>query len=157
RRRGGRRRFTTRQALVVTQVALSLTLLIGAGLFLQSLGRALAFDPGFASQSLLIASLTTRGAAMSKEQGHAFYRQILERIGGLPGVRAASLTSIAPLGGGGQRRGVQIEGYEPRPNEDQELNCNIVGLNYFNTMGISLPLGRDFDARDGESSPGVVI
>src|SRR5215813_9398415 len=92
RRRGGRRRFTTRQALVVTQVALSLTLLIGAGLFLQSLGRALAFDPGFASQSLLIASLTTRGAAMSKEQGQAFYRQILERIGGLPGVRAASLT-----------------------------------------------------------------
>ena len=156
-RHGGRRRFTTRQALIVTQVALSMTLLIGAGLFLQSLGRALAFDPGFASQNLLIASLTTRGAAMGKEQGQAFYRQALERIGGLPGVRAASLTYIAPLGGGGQRRGVQIEGYEPQPNEDQELNCNVVGLNYFNTMGIPLAQGRDFDARDGESSRGVVI
>ncbi|HKQ78136.1 MAG TPA: ABC transporter permease [Blastocatellia bacterium] len=156
-RQGGRRRFTTRQALVVTQVALSLTLLIGAGLFLQSLGRALTFDPGFASQNLLIASLTTRGVAMTKEQGQAFYRQALERVGGLPGVRSASLTYIAPLGGGGQRRGVQIEGYEPRPNEDLELNCNLIGLNYFNTMGIPLALGRDFDARDGESSPGVVI
>src|SRR5262245_23812973 len=156
-RHGGRRRFTTRQALVVTQVALSLTLLVGAGLFLKSLSRALAFDPGFASQNLLIASLTTRGVAMDKEQGQAFYRQLLERIGGLPGVRAASLTNIAPLGGGGQRRGVQIEGYEPRPNEDLRLNCNLVGLNYFNTIGIPLALGRDFDSRDGESSPGVVI
>ncbi len=157
RRFGGRRWAPTRQALVVTQVALSLTLLIGAGLFLQSLGRALAFDPGFASQNLLIASLNTRGAAMSKEQGQAFYRELLERISGMPGVRSASLAYIAPLGGGGQRRGVQIEGYEPRPNEDRELNCNLVGLNYFNTMGIPLTQGRDFDSRDGESGPGVVI
>ncbi len=155
--RGGRRRITLRQALVVTQVALSLALLIGAGLFLQSLSRALKFDPGFASQNLLIASLATRGAAMSEEQGQAFYRQALERIGGLPGVRAATLAYIAPLGGGGQRRGVQIEGYRPRPNEDQELNCNVVGLDYFNTMGIPLAQGRDFNAQDGEGGPGVVI
>jgi putative ABC transport system permease protein len=151
------RRITLRYALVVTQVALSLTLLIGAGLFLRSLSRALAFDPGFASQNLLIASLATRGAAMNKEQGRAFYQQALEGIGSLPGARAATLAAIAPLGGGGQRRGVQIEGYEPRPNEDLELNCNVVGLNYFNTMGILLTQGRDFNTMDAEGGPGVVI
>jgi predicted permease len=151
------RRISLRQALVVTQVALSLALLIGAGLFLRSLSRALSFDPGFASQNLLIASLETRGAAMSKEQGQAFYRQALERIGSLPGVRSATLAAIIPISGGGTRRSVQIEGYEARPNEDLELNCNVVGLNYFNTMGIPLAQGRDFNAMDGEGGPGVVI
>jgi predicted permease len=154
---GWRWRITLRQALVVTQVALSLTLLIGAGLSLRSLSHALKFDPGFASQNLLIASLETRGAAMSKEQGQNFYRQALERIGSLPGVRSATLAAIVPISGGGTRRGVQIEGYEPRPNEDLELNCNVVGLNYFNTMGIPLAQGRDFNAMDGEGGPGVVI
>jgi len=153
----GQRRFTLRQALVVTQVSLSLTLLIVSGLFLQSLRRALAFDPGFASQNLLLASLETRGAAMSKEQGQVFYRQLLEQIISLPGVRAASLTGIAPLGGGGQRRSVQIEGNEARSNEGLELNCNVVGLDYFNTMGIPLAHGRDFNAQDGEGNPRVVI
>jgi predicted permease len=155
--RAGRRRISLRHALVVTQVALSLALLIGAGLFLRSLSRALSFDPGFASQNLLIASLETRGAAMSKEQGQNFYRQALERIGSLPGVRSAALAAIVPLTGGGTRRGVQIEGYEARPNEDLALNCNVVGLNYFNTMGIPLTQGRDFNAMDGEGGPGVVI
>jgi predicted permease len=151
------RRIPLRQALVVTQVALSFALMIGAGLFLRSLSRALSFDPGFESQNLLIASLETRGAAMSKEQGQAFYRQALERVGSLPGVRSATLAAIVPISGGGTRRGVQIEGYEPRPKEDLELNCNVVGLNYFNTMGIPLAQGRDFNAMDGEGSPGVVI
>jgi len=153
----GQRRFTLRQALVVTQVSLSLTLLIVSGLFLQSLSRALAFDPGFASQNLLLASLETRGAAISKEQGQGFYRQLLEQIKSLPGVRAASLTGIAPLGGGGQRRSVQIEGYEARSNNSLEINCNVVGLDYFNTMGIPLAQGRDFNAQDGEGNPRVVI
>jgi predicted permease len=154
---GWRRRITLRQALVVTQVALSLTLLIGAGLSLRSLSQALKFDPGFATQNLLIASLETRGVAMSEEQGQAFYRQALERIGSLPGVRSATLAAIAPISGGGTRRGVQIEGYEPPPNEGLELNCNVVGLNYFNMMDIPLTQGRDFNAMDGAGGPGVVI
>jgi len=153
----GGRRITLRHALVVMQVALSLALLIGAGLFLRSLSRALSSDPGFASQNLLIASLATRGATMSKEQGQAFYRQALERIGSLPGVRSATLAAIVPISGGGTRRAVQIEGYEARPNEGLELNCNVVGLNYFNTMGIPLAQGRDFNAMDGEGGLGVVI
>ena len=151
------RRLGLRDVLVISQLALSLVLLIGAALFVRSLQRALSFDPGFAAQNLLIASMETRGASLNKQQGQAFYQQTVERIQSLPGVQSVSLTRIAPISGGGQRRGVQLEGYQPQPNEDTELNTNVIGLNYFNTMGIPLVAGRDFNAPDREGGPLVVI
>ena len=151
------RRLGLRDALVISQLALSLVLLIGAALFVRSLQRAISFDPGFAAQNLLIASMETRGASLNKQQGQAFYQETVERIGSLPGVKSVSLTRIAPISGGGQRRGIQLEGYQPQPNEDTELNTNVIGLNYFNTMGIPLVAGRDFTAQDREGSPLVVI
>ncbi len=151
------RRFGLRDALVVSQLALSLVLLIGAALFVRSLRQAVSFDPGFAAQNLLIASMETRGASFDKQQGQAFYEQTMERIGSLPGVQSVTLTRIAPISGGGQRRGVVLEGYQPQPNEDTELNTNVIGLNYFNTMSIPIVAGRDFNAQDREGSPRVVI
>ena len=67
-----------------------------------------------------------------------------------------TLTSVIPIGGG-QRRGVTLEGYQPKPNEDTELNTNVVGLDYFNTMRIPIVQGRDFNGQDREGSPGVVV
>jgi putative ABC transport system permease protein len=67
------------------------------------------------------------------------------------------LTAIAPLGGGGQRRGVEFEGYQPQKNEDTETNTNVIGLNYFSTMGIPVVAGRDFNAQDREGGPSAVI
>jgi putative ABC transport system permease protein len=64
---------------------------------------------------------------------------------------------FVPLGGGGARRMITLEGYEPQPNEDTELNTNTIGLNYFSTMGIPIVAGRDFDKQDREGSPLVVI
>ena len=151
------RRLGLRNVLVVSQLALSLVLLIGAALFVRSLRQAVAFDPGFASQNLLIASIETRGTALNKQQGEAFYDQALQRVGSLPGVQSVTLTRVIPLGGGGQRRGVVIEGYQPQPNEDTELNTNVVGLNFFSTMGIPIVQGRDFNIHDREGSPSVVI
>ena len=151
------RRIGLRDALVVSQVALSLVLLIGAALFVRSLRNAISFDPGFAAQNLLIASMQTRGANLNKQQGQAFYQQTVERVGSLPGVQSVTLTAIAPLGGGGQRRGVQFEGYQPQQNEDTETNTNVIGLNYFSTMRIPLVAGRDFNTQDREGSPSVVI
>jgi predicted permease len=151
------RRLGLRDALVISQLALSLVLLIGAALFVRSLQRALSFDPGFAAQNLLIASMETRGASLNKQQGQTFYQDTVERIGALPGVQSVSLTRVVPISGGGQRRGIQLEGYQPQPNEDTELNTNVIGLNYFNTMGIPLVAGRDFNAQDREGSPLVVI
>ncbi|HSE34211.1 MAG TPA: ABC transporter permease, partial [Pyrinomonadaceae bacterium] len=99
------RRFGLRNALVVCQLALSLVLLIGAALFVRSLLHAISFDPGFASQNLLIASIETRGTSLNKEQGRAFYDYAQQRVRTLPGVQAVTMTRVIPISGGGQRRG----------------------------------------------------
>jgi macrolide transport system ATP-binding/permease protein len=151
------RRPGLRDMLVISQLALSLVLLIGAALFVRSLRHAVSFDPGFAAQNLLIASIETRGAGLNKQQGQALYETTVERVGSLPGVQSVTLTRIAPLSGGGQRRGVQLDGYQPQPNEDTELNTNVIGLNFFNTLAIPIVAGRDFDAQDREGSRAVVI
>ena len=152
-----RRRIALRDVLVIAQLAMSLVLLVSAGLFVRSLRQALTFDPGFATQNLLAASLETRGARLNEQQGQEFYQQTLERVGSLPGVQSATLSMFAPISGGGYRRNITLEGYEPQPNEDTELNTNTIGLNYFNTMGIPIVAGRDFDTQDREGSPLVVI
>ena len=150
-------RFGLRGLLVTAQVALSLLLLIGAGLFLRSLHNAVTFDPGFDSRNLLLASLATSGQQLTKPQIQAFYQELLDNLGNEPGVRSVSLTKTVPLSGGGQRRGIMIEGYEPRPNEDTELNTNVIALNYFNTLGIPVVKGRDFESGDRVGTAGVVI
>ena len=152
-----RRRVNLRDSLVISQLALSLVLLISAALLVRSLQTAIDFDPGFAAQNLLVASLETRGANLNQQQGRALYEQTLERIGSLPGVQAASLSAVIPISGGGERRNITLEGYQPQANEDTELNTNVVGPNFFNTMGIPFVAGRDFDAQDREGGPLVVI
>ncbi|HLL75964.1 MAG TPA: ABC transporter permease [Pyrinomonadaceae bacterium] len=151
------RRFGLRGLLVVAQVALSLVLLAGAGLFIRSLRNAVTFDPGFDADRLLLATLEIRGGQLSKEEGAQLYRELQERVAALPGVGGVTYTRVVPLGGGGQRRNIFIEGYQPRPNEDTELNTNVVGPDYFRTMGIPLVEGRDFGPQDTEKSPGVVV
>ncbi len=153
----GRMRFGLRNVLVTAQIAMSVLLLIGAGLFLRSLRAAVKFDPGFEAQHLVLASLETDGTGMSTTQTQSFYQQLLERVGSQPGVRSVSLTKVVPLSGGGQRRNVFIEGYQPQPNEDTELNTNIIDLNYFDTLGITVVQGRDFKAQDRAGSSGVVV
>jgi predicted permease len=152
-----RTRFGLKGILVTAQIAVSLLLLIGAGLFLRSLRNAVTFDPGFQAHNLLLASLATGGSKRSKAQTESFYQQLLESLSAQPGVRSVSLTNIVPLTGGGQRRGVRVEGYEPRAGEDSEINTNVVGLNYFDTLGIPVVQGRDFNVTDKAGNPGVVI
>jgi macrolide transport system ATP-binding/permease protein len=152
-----RRRFALRDVLVIAQLAMSLVLLVSAGLFVRSLRQALTFDPGFETQNLLAASMETRGARLNEQQSQEFYQQALERAGSLPGVQSATLSMFVPLSGGGARRMIKLEGYQPQPNEDTELNTNTIGLNYFKTMGIPIVAGRDFNAQDREGSPRVVI
>ena len=151
------RRLGLRDALVIAQLALSLVLLVGAALFVRSLQQALSFDPGFATQNLITATMETEGARLDKQPARALSQQTVERVGALPGVQSATLSFIVPLTGGGYRRFVTMEGYQPQPNEDTELNTNIVDLEYFETMGIPIIAGRDFSTQDREGSPLVVI
>ena len=152
-----RLRWSPRRLLVMAQMAMSLVLLIGAGLFLQSLGNAHRIDLGFESANLLLLSLDLRLNGYDEPRGQKLYEQLLERANALPGVRSASLATEVPLGLGGRRRGISIEGYEPQSGEDMGVHTNTVGPGYFRTMGIPLARGRDFTAADRADAPGVVV
>ena len=156
---GGRgvRVLTLRNTLTIAQVALSLLLLVGAGLFIRSLLTASAIDVGFVRKNLVVASIDLGLQGYDEARGMAFYHQLLERMETLPGVKSASFAAVVPLGFGGQRTRVQLEGYAPRQGEDMELNFNVVSPRYFETMGIPLVRGREFTAQDRDKGPGLVI
>ncbi|HEX8775435.1 MAG TPA: ABC transporter permease [Pyrinomonadaceae bacterium] len=162
-------RFNLRNGLVITQVALSFMLLIGAGLFLRSLWQAQAIRTGFDETKLLTAPLSINLLRYTRAQGREFYRQVVERVEALPGVESASLTRVVPLSGGSSIRGMVIEGRtgpnsnfrseggNPSAGGENELSLSVVGPKYFQTVGISLLAGRDFNEQDTEDKPGVLI
>jgi predicted permease len=162
-------RFNLRSGLVVTQVALSFVLLIGAGLFLRSLWRAQAIEPGFDEEKILVAPLNINLLRYTRPQGREFYRQAVERVEALPGVEAATVARVVPLSGGSSIRSLLIEG-RPGPDNrfrseggnaggtnENAISLSVIGLNYFQTAGINLLKGRDFNLQDTEEAPGVVI
>ena len=153
----GRRRFPARDALVVAQVAGSLVLLIGAGLFLRSLANAKALDPGFDPNGVLVLSIDLGSQGYDEARGARFYAELHERLERVPGVASASVASALPLSLGGERRGLRVVGYEPGPGEDMEVHSSFVGPGYFETMRTPLARGRGFEAKDGPGAPGVVI
>ena len=165
----GRKRFSLRNVLVVAQVALSLVLLIGTGLFLRSLSNAQGIDPGFNADKILNARININLLKYTKAQGREFYRQIVERVEALPGVESASLARIVPLSGSSRNLSFLIQGQEGPDNvsrsegggTDSEnpyiVNTNVVGLKYFQTMGIPMSNGRDFTAKDDEGAPLTAI
>jgi macrolide transport system ATP-binding/permease protein len=155
---GSLRRFGLRNMLVVGQIAASLVLLIGAGLFLRSLQNAYDMDPGFRAGNMLLTTIDLGRQGYSIEKGKQFQQQFLERVRSLPGVEAAEFAKVTALGlEAMQRRGVQIAAYTPRPGEDMELHFNIVGPRYFETMRLPLVRGRSFTEQDREGAPLVAI
>ena len=132
-------------------------LLISAALFVRSLRHAVNFDPGFAAENLVTASTDTSAARLSREQGQRFYEQMLERVRNVPGVSGATLSVIVPITGGGQRRVARFDAYQPQPNEDMELNTNVIEPDYFRTMDIPIVRGRAFGPEDRHGGAGVAI
>jgi predicted permease len=153
---GRRRRVTLRSALVVVQVALSLLLLVIAGLFVRSLQHAHQIDLGFQPGGVLTMSLDL-GGTRPAAAGQQFYDTVLDRVRQLPGVQAATFAREVPLGLGSSRYGVQIGDYQPSRGEDMEVHANFVGSTYFAVMGIPLVQGREFEARDTASGPKVAL
>jgi predicted permease len=149
----GRERFTLRRALVVTQVALSLVLLIGALLFVRSLRNLLTTDAGFRPEGIVTVDLDLRPAHFGKERLRAAYRQLLDRLASRPGVTAAQV-NITPMSGNGWNNFVYAEGSSAAV---QVSYFNRVTPGYFRTMKTPLLAGRDFDNRDTVASPKVAI
>jgi len=147
-----------RHGLVVAQVALCLILLIGAGLFLQSLRRGLQLDPGFQPDNLVLAGFDVFPLGYDRVRGTTFFARVLERMRAIRGVEQAALARTVPLGfGGNSSTGLHIEGYEPRKDEEVVVSYNEVSEGYFETMGIPIVAGRTFTVRDVADTPSVMI
>ena len=154
---GRRRRLSLRGAFVVAQVAGSLVLLVGAGLFLRSLREAATVETGFETKAVLLSHLYLDPSRYGEARGREFYRQAVERAAALPGVRSAALASSVPLGGGGMRATLLIEGAEPQPYAGVEVDRAYVGARYFETMGVTLLRGRGFVEADAQGAPPVAV
>ena len=147
-----------RNLLVIAQVAGSFTLLVVAGLFVRSLQKVQAFDLGFDPSHVLNVLMDPHQAGYDQPRAITFYREIESRVRTLPGVQSASLASYVPMGGFPSSRQVSIEG-RPTPSGYQapSVLSNSVDPPYFETMRISLLLGRIFTDSDSESAPRVAI
>jgi putative ABC transport system permease protein len=155
---GGPRRFRLSNVLVVAQVTLSLVLVIGGGLFLRSLQRSQVVDPGFKSRNLLVATLMLELHGYSEPAGRTFFKQLEQRAAALPGVQSVSLASHIPLGLENRLASIAVAGYDaPANNDAMQVGYNIVGPKYFETLGIELLQGRDFNDADDPKKPRVVI
>jgi predicted permease len=154
----GSRKISLRHVLVVTQVALSMVALISAGLFVRSLRGAYKADPGFDPHNVLLVAFDPFLSGYDETRGREFYRRLVERVSTTPGMRSATLARRLPFTGDGIAfANVTVDGYAPAKDEDMRLNYETVGPLYFQTMRIPLLRGRDFDERDQDSAPGVVI
>jgi len=152
-------RHRIRSLLVVGQVAVSLLVLICAGLFIQSAKNAEKMDIGFRTENLSMASMDPEAQGYDEARGRQFYKQLTDRVGTLPGVIGVCVASNTPLGFSNSIDDVYFEGRAAgREEEDRTtIFSNIVGNGYFQTMGIAVLRGREFTERDDESSPKVAI
>src|SRR3954468_23278508 len=152
------RRQRMRALLVISEVALSLVLLIGAGLMIRSFSRLLAVDPGFKPDHVLTAFVSLPVAKYPKhEEQVAFFDRLLERLRNVPGVGAAGAVTDIPLYGGGST-GFDVEGRPPAPPGQRAMtDYRISSPDYFSAMGMRMVKGRAFTPHDTQDAPGVVI
>ena len=145
-------RLRLNKTLVVTQVALSLFLLIGAGLFVRSLRNLQTLDVGMSYDNIVQFSLDL-GGGYNAQQRSDFYKQMLPRLESLPGVQSATLLYFSLLGGGGIDLDVSVPGYAAAPDEKVACNVMAVGPRFFETMKMPIIAGRDFGPQDERPVP----
>jgi putative ABC transport system permease protein len=156
----GARRNRARGLLVVSEIALSLVLLIGAGLMIRSFIRLEQVNPGFNARNVLTMRLSLPSAQYSDVRKRAsFFQQVIERIQSMPGVQSAAAISRLPLTPGNSGRGLTIEGFQnDASGNGPNADYRVISPDYFKTMGISLIKGRVFTDRDNtEASDAAII
>jgi predicted permease len=154
---GGQRKSQLSNALVMVQIALSVLLLICAGLFTRSLRKAQHLDPGFDPDHVLLASYDLGPMGYSSSRGIAFHQQLLARLSALPGVESVNLADFSPLNFTLHSDYIYPQGYVPQPHESMEISRAYVSPNYFQTMRTPLAAGREFTEEDGEKSQFVAV
>jgi predicted permease len=154
---GGGGHFRLRKGLVVAQVALSLLLLIGAGLFTRSLMNLRALDPGFKPERLFAFDIDPARSGQDFTQRVATLRRIQEELQSEPGVASASAAAVSLMSGNNWGSTVRVEGYESKEGEDMNPNFNYVAPGFFEALGFPLVAGRDFRDSDRLGAPQVVV
>jgi predicted permease len=147
-----------RGLLVVSELALSLMLLIAAGLLLRSFARLQAVPPGFNPDQVLSMMVQTGGPAYRPPQARVqFFKTVRERIANLPGVKAVGGVTTLPFAPGLGWGGINVEGFTPLPGQELQVDQRIATVDYFRAMEIPLRQGRFFEDRDTPDSPPVVL
>ncbi|MEP6475319.1 MAG: ABC transporter permease [Gemmatimonadota bacterium] len=150
-------RSRLRSAFVIGQAALTLTLLVVAGLFLRSLQHAATIDPGFGTRDGLVLETDLGLTGYSDLKTHQFQDQLVQQVSQLPGVTAAGLTATLPLSMDVNRTGIMVEGYAAGPNEDMEVTRGAVSPGFFEALQLPLVSGRGFALTDRTDTPPVAI
>jgi putative ABC transport system permease protein len=155
----GSRGHRIRSLLVITEVAVSLILLIGAGLLINSFLRLRNVDPGFRADKLLTMQVVLPKVKYREQaQRSAFYTELLHRVEVLPGVKSAAVTTNLPLYKQGNSIGIEIEGRPaPEPGKELIVATRVISPRYFSTMGIQLLQGREISGQDKADSPAVAV
>jgi predicted permease len=143
--------------LVVVQVALSMVLLAGAGLFIRSLRQLEAVDLGFVREGVLTMEVAPEQRMYGSSEWLAMQADILERVRRVPGVHAAGWTTANPLSGRGRGAAIEVPGFMPRTDADKLIHIAAVSPEYFDTLGVPMLLGRRFTAGDHGGAPKVAI
>lgn len=157
---GSRRAMALRHLFIVGQLALALTLLVGAGLMIRSLMNLQAVDPGLVPERVLVAGVALPQAGYpERDQRRAFFTSLEERLQSLPGVEQAALASVVPFSGGDTDTSFRIEGRpEPATPADQPIAwVRMVTPDYFRTVGMRLEAGRLLEPADHEQAPRAVV
>ena len=154
---GSGRQARVRRGLVVAQVALSMLLLSGAGLFARSLYNLKMLDPGFRVDSLFAFSIDPSLSGYEGARLFSLYQRMQQELGAVAGVRSVSMSETGALSGNDWSMTVRVDGYQAKEGEDLNPSVDGVGPRYFETMGIPLVSGRDFTDRDSKGAPRVAM
>jgi macrolide transport system ATP-binding/permease protein len=153
----GSSRSRLRSTLVLVQVSLSFVLLAGTGLLLESLAKIQNANPGF-STDVVGCSTALFSAGYKLDRAKNFYTQLLDHVRALPGVESATLTRVIPFSYNVfSSSAIEVDGYQPPPNEQPTVEYNQVAEDYFATIGIPIISGREFTRTDDGNSPPVAV
>ncbi len=153
----GESRSRASRGLVVVQMALSMVLLVSAGLFLRNLSAATTVDKGFAGGNILLAELEPGLQGYDRGRATQFFATLEQRLALSPEVEGVSWARTLPLGLSNSQSGVQISGYTPSEEEQMSIDNSAVSPSYFDVMGIRIVQGRAFTARDDSSAQPVLV
>jgi predicted permease len=151
------RSWGLREVLLVSQVAISLPLLVAAGLLVASLQNLRSEETGVDHEALLATYIDPQGGGYEPEQLPALYREVLETVEALPEVESASLAYLGPFGSGRYVNAITLDGFEPQTRADALIECDHVTPSYFETIGAELLAGRHLVDSDADGAPHVAV